>query len=72
MFAEVYDTFVSAGALEGKARAAANALNENEARFDLLEREITEIRGDLRLIKWMLAVVIAVTVLPAFKTSLGL
>ena len=30
------------------------------------------VNGELRLIKWMLAVVVAVTVLPALKTLLGL
>ncbi len=37
-----------------------------------LDRGIDAINGELRLIKWMLAVVIAVTVLPALKTLLSL
>ena len=36
-----------------------------------VDRRIDTINGELRLIKWMLAVVIAVTVLPTLKTLLG-
>ncbi|MEO5368633.1 MAG: hypothetical protein H7833_01010 [Magnetococcus sp. DMHC-1] len=36
-----------------------------------LEMRIAEIKGELILIKWMLAMVIAATVLPALKTLLG-
>ena len=37
-----------------------------------LDRRIDAIDGELKLIKWMLALVFAVTVLPALKTLFGL
>ena len=36
-----------------------------------LERELSPIRTGLAIIKWMLALVIVVVVLPALKTLLG-
>ena len=46
MIAEVYDAFKSAGAEEDKARAAATAIAD-------YQRDIADLRGDVRLIKWM-------------------
>ena len=42
-----------------------------DVRREIKELEV-DIRGELRLIKWMLALVIAVTVLPALRTLFGL
>lgn len=36
-----------------------------------LEKELSPIRTDLAVIKWMLALIIIVTVLPALRTLLG-
>ena len=52
MIAEVYDALKEAGASEGKAKAAAEALAHYENRF-------AKIEADLLVIKWMLGVVIA-------------
>ncbi len=53
--------FKSAGIPEDKATAAAKAIAEigQEERLTLIEKEITEIKGDIKLIKWMLGVIIA-------------
>jgi hypothetical protein len=58
---EVYEAFNSAGIPEDKATAAAKAISEigQEERLTLIEKEITEIKGDIKLIKWMLGVIIA-------------
>jgi hypothetical protein len=58
---EVYEAFKSAGIPEDKATAAAKAIAEigQEERLTLIEKEITEIKGDTELIKWMLGVIIA-------------
>ena len=46
MIAEVYDALKSAGAEDDKARAAATAIAD-------YQRDIADLRGDVRLIKWM-------------------
>ena len=46
MIAEVYDAFKSAGTEEDKALAAATAIVD-------YQRDIAELRGDVRPIKWM-------------------
>ncbi len=46
MIAEVYDAFKSAGAEDDKALAAATAIAD-------YQRDIGDLRGDVRLIKWM-------------------
>ena len=46
MIAEVYDAFKSAGVEENKALAAATAIADNR-------KDIAELRGDVKLIKWI-------------------
>ena len=46
MIAEVYDAFKSAGAEEDKALAAASAIAD-------CQKDIAELRGDIKLIKWV-------------------
>ncbi|MBF0294055.1 MAG: DUF1640 domain-containing protein [Magnetococcales bacterium] len=47
-------------------------LRELEAKLEnKLEKELAPIRMDLAVIKWMLALIIVVTVLPILKTLLG-
>ncbi|MYE85172.1 MAG: integrase [Gammaproteobacteria bacterium] len=46
MIAEVYDAFKSAGAEEDKALAAASAIAD-------YQKDIAELRGDIKLIKWV-------------------
>ena len=60
MNAEVYDALKSAGADDEKARRAA----ESVASYD---KDVSDIKATLRLHSWMLAVIIAVTVVPFIK-----
>jgi hypothetical protein len=53
MISEVYDAFIASGAPEDKARRAAEAIAAYEGRFGRIENDLTTIRGDLNLLKWM-------------------
>jgi hypothetical protein len=66
MIAEVYDALKSAGADEDKARAAATAVAESDRdiadlRLEMsgVRSEMAEIRGDVRLLKWMVGFTMA-------------
>ncbi len=52
-------------------RIEASRLDDLATKRDLREHDL-EIKGELKLVKWMLVLVIAVTVLPALKTLFGL
>jgi len=54
MVTEVYDALLSAGADEQKARAAAEAV----AKYD---KDISEVKANLLLIKWMIGFNLAFT-----------
>ena len=55
MIVEVYDAFKSAGAEEDKALAAASAIAD-------YQRDIAELRGDVKLIKWIVGFNLAFSV----------
>ena len=55
MISEVYDAFLAAGAPEGKARKAAEALTVHENRFGKIE-------GELLVLKWMAGFNLALTI----------
>ena len=55
IIAEVYDAFRSAGAEEDKARAAASAIADNK-------RDIADLKGDVKLIKWIVGFNLAFSV----------
>lgn len=55
MIAEVYDAFKSAGAQDDKAIAAASAIAD-------YQRDIAELRGDVKLIKWIVGFNLAFSV----------
>jgi hypothetical protein len=66
MIAEVYDALKSAGADEDKARATATAVAESDRdiadlRLEMsgVRSEMAEIRGDVRLLKWMVGFTMA-------------
>jgi hypothetical protein len=66
MIAEVYDALRSAGADDDKARAAATAVAESDRDVADLRLEMSgvrtegaEIRGDMRLLTWMVGFTIA-------------
>ena len=56
---------VAAGAPEDKARAAAIAVSEEQL---ATKKDISEIKAELKVIKWMLGIVIVVTVIAALKS----
>jgi hypothetical protein len=55
MISEVYDAFRSAGDPEDKARAAAEALSEDQL---ATKTDIVKLEKELPVIKWMLGLVI--------------
>ncbi len=59
MIAEIYDALLSAGSEEGKARKAAEAVAAYESRFGGVELKIETLRGDVRLMQWMLGLLLA-------------
>ncbi|HSO83364.1 integrase [Thiocapsa sp.] len=60
MIAEVYDALLSAGADDEKARAAAKAIAE-------YNRDISELRSNLALLKWMVGFNLAFTMAILWK-----
>ena len=68
------DRLKSGGFTEEQARTQAEALDtamrESVATKHDLELAITEIKGELRLNRWMLALVIAATVIPLIRDFL--
>ena len=63
MITEVYDALKSVGADEEKARAAAEAIATHQRDTTELgsemRTEFSDIRGELKLLKWMLGLVLA-------------
>ncbi len=69
VLSEVYDALLEAGATQEKARKAAEAVAGYENRFSKIENELTGIRGELNLLKWMVSLVLGgvlVLILRAF------
>jgi hypothetical protein len=62
MISEVYDALKEAGASEEKARKAAEAIAGYENRFAKVDADLTALRGELSLVKWMLGFNLAMTV----------
>jgi len=58
---EIYEALKLAGAPEDKAKASAKAVAEisQEDRLSPIENELIEIKGEIKLIKWMLGLIIA-------------
>jgi hypothetical protein len=53
MVVEVYDALKDAGASEEKARKAAEAIANYDARFGEVKAELSDVRGDMKLLKSM-------------------
>ncbi len=72
MIFEVYEAFRSAGTPEEEAKKVAEALSSEQVatKSDIagLKVDMADLRSDMRLIKWMLALVIITTVVPALKS----
>jgi hypothetical protein len=57
MISEVYDAFKEAGVSDETARKAAETLASYESQFAGIRGELSDIRGDLKLVKWMIGTV---------------
>jgi hypothetical protein len=64
MISEVYDAFRSAGVPEDKARAAAEALSEDQL---ATKSDIAKVEKEIIVMKWMLGLVIVAVVIPLLK-----
>lgn len=64
MIREVYEALKEAGATEEKAAAAAEAIEEarDETRLRAIERDVADLKADVRLMKWMLGFLLALAV----------
>lgn len=64
MIREVYDAFREVGASDEKAAAAAEAIEEarDEIRLRAIERDLADVKADVRLMKWMLGFLLALGV----------
>ena len=60
MNSEIYSALIEAGASEEKAKAAAVSVTD-------YERDINEVKSDLKVIKWGIGLIIAAEVLPLMK-----
>lgn len=68
MISEVYDAFRDAqGVSEDKARKAAEAIASYDKRFDDVDLTLENIQGQLRVMQWMLATLVAGTVAVLLK-----
>jgi hypothetical protein len=58
---EIYEALKLAGVPDDKAKASAKAVAEipQEDRLSRIENELIEIKGEIKLIKWMLGLIIA-------------
>lgn len=59
MISEVYEAFKEAKVSDATARKAAEAVAAYEARFQSIDLKMERIEGNLRLVQWMLAFLIA-------------
>ena len=60
MNTEIYAALIEAGSSEEKARAAAVSVTD-------YERDMHEVKSDLKLIKWGIGLIIAAEVMPLMK-----
>jgi hypothetical protein len=67
MISEVYSAFRAAGVDEEQARKAAEALSAESL---ATKADVVRIEHELTVIKWMLGVVVAATVIPLLKPLL--
>lgn len=59
MISEVYEAFKEAKVSDATARKAAEAVAAYESRFAALEIQLVDVKGQIRLVQWMLAVLLA-------------
>lgn len=62
MISEVYDALIEAGASEGKARLAAEAVVQYDERFNRLDVRSEQSAGRTNLLQWMVGTDILLTI----------
>ena len=62
MILEVYDALIEAGASEGKARLAAEAVAQYDERFNRLDVRSEQLSGRMNLLQWMVGTNILQTI----------
>jgi len=67
MISEVYEAFRAAGVDDEKARKAAEALSAESL---ATKADISDVKAELKVIKWMVALVIAINAIPMLKALL--
>ena len=67
MIAELYDALKDAGASEEKARAAAKTMADYDSRFNKIDQDLSLIKAEITLLKWMLGFLVAGMVSLLFK-----
>ena len=67
MIAELYDALKDAGASEEKARAAAKTMAEFDSRFNKIDQDLSLIKAEIIILKWMLGFLVAGMVSLPFK-----
>lgn len=67
MISEVYDALKEAGASEDKARKAAEAIAAYDLRFGDMKNDLTALRGDVALLKWMVGFNLAFSLAALWK-----
>ena len=67
MIAEPYDALKDAGASEEKARAAAKTMADYDSRFNKIDQDLSLIKAEITLLKWMLGFLVAGMVSLLFK-----
>ncbi len=55
MIAELYDALREAGASDEKAKAAAKALADYENRFDRIDIDLSAVKAELAMVKWIVS-----------------
>ncbi len=67
MIAELYDALRDAGASEEKARAAAKTMADYDSRFNKIDQDLSLIKAEITILKWMLGFLVAGMVSLLFK-----
>jgi len=71
MIKEVYIALIDAGTEEGKATAAAEAVADFQSEISKVHHEMAEIKADIKVLKWMVGLVIAVNLIPLLRDLLS-
>ena len=75
MITEVYNAFRKAGVPEKEAQDAAEALSNEtiatKSDVENLDKKMIEVAGEIKILKWMIGLVIAINVIPLLKDMLN-